>query len=149
MPPERVGILDLELYVPGAYLELADLEAADGCVGKYTQGLGLAQMGVCDAREDAVSLALAAACALLERTGTDPARVGRVDLGTESLVDAAVSISNPFNLTLLKAHMRKGAARLYGAVIALPLKRMLWHARHHVPLSTEQLLVLCLHLLIR
>ena len=121
MAPERVGILDLELYVPGAYLELADLEEADGCVGKYTQGLGMAQMGVCDAREDAVSLALAAARALLVRTGTDPARVGRVDLGTESLVDGAKS-GKTVLMDLLGHVHAEGATHLnacYGGTAAL------------------------------
>tara|TARA_B110000046_G_C13015419_1_gene408483 strand:- start:399 stop:2633 length:2235 start_codon:yes stop_codon:yes gene_type:complete len=121
MGAERVGILDLELYVPCAYLELEDLERADDCVGKYTQGLGMAQMAVCDAREDAVSLALAAGRALLTRTGTDPARVGRIDLGTESLVDGAKS-GKTVLMDLLGHTHAEGATHLnacYGGTAAL------------------------------
>lgn len=85
------GVHHLELYVPNAYVDQEDLERADECVGKYTKGLGQRELGVCDAREDAQSMALTAVHRLLRRTATPAERIGRVDVGTESLEDASKS----------------------------------------------------------
>ena len=47
-PPENVGILALEPYFPSTYLEQSELEAHNGVsAGKYTIGLGQAQMSLC------------------------------------------------------------------------------------------------------
>ena len=107
--PFAVGIHDVELYAPNAYVEQADLEAEDGCKGKYTIGLGQQQMGVCDAREDAVSMMMTAVARLLARTGIAPDRIGRLDVGTESLGDLSKSAK-----TLLM-DLLPGAADVEGA----------------------------------
>jgi len=49
--PENVGILAMEMYVPKRYVSQVDLEAADGCQGKYTVGLGQHNMSFVDDRE--------------------------------------------------------------------------------------------------
>ena len=42
------------------------------------------------------------------------------------LVDAAISISNPFDLPRLNEHFKHGIAVLYTALVAQPLKKILW-----------------------
>ncbi|KAK3261300.1 hypothetical protein CYMTET_29786 [Cymbomonas tetramitiformis] len=54
------------------------------------------------------------------------------------LIDAAVSISNPFDLTALNEHFKHGIARAYTGLIAQPLKKILWQGRHQLPISREQ-----------
>lgn len=61
--------------------------------------------------------------------------------GGNALVDAAVAISCPFDLARGNEYLHHGGAvpRLYGLLIAQPLKLLLWHARHHLPLSAAQI----------
>ena len=54
------------------------------------------------------------------------------------LVDAAISISNPFDLPRLNRHFQSGVPVLYAALVAQPLKRILWEGRHQLPLTREQ-----------
>ena len=56
------------------------------------------------------------------------------------LVDAAISVSCPFDLSRLSHWFQRGIPRLYTLLIAQPLKRMLWRGRHSLPLSSAQLL---------
>ena len=63
----HVGIFAIEMYFPKLYLEQTDLEIHDNCVGKYTKGLGLQQMGVATPFEDTASLALSATKRLMEK----------------------------------------------------------------------------------
>ena len=57
----------MELYTPNNYVEQADMEKHDGCVGKYTTGLLQSQIGFCGEDEDAVSFALTVTRKLFER----------------------------------------------------------------------------------
>lgn len=91
--PENVGILAMEIYFPYLYVDQTELEAYDGVsTGKYTLGLGQDRMGFCSDREDVNSLCLTVTSRLLERTGVPPARVGRLEVGTETLVDKSKSV---------------------------------------------------------
>ena len=88
---DGVGILALDAYFPTRYVEQTAMEAQDGCVGKYTKGLGQVNMAFVDDREDVNSICLSAASRLLERYGVDRSRIGRVEVGTETLVDKSKS----------------------------------------------------------
>ena len=60
--------------------------------GKYTIGLGQQQMAFADSREDVGSLLLTACARLLENYKIDPKSVGRLEVGTETLIDKSKSI---------------------------------------------------------
>ncbi|OIW22640.1 hydroxymethylglutaryl-CoA synthase [Coniochaeta ligniaria NRRL 30616] len=91
--PENVGIKAMEIYVPAQALDQSLFEQHQGVsAGKYTIGLGLKYMNFCDDREDASSLALTAVSSLLNKYNIDPESVGRLEVGTESLIDKAKSV---------------------------------------------------------
>ncbi|KAK7046517.1 3-hydroxy-3-methylglutaryl coenzyme A synthase [Favolaschia claudopus] len=91
--PANVGILAMELYFPRRCISEADLEVYDGVSqGKYTIGLGQEYMAFPDDREDINSFALNAVSGLLEKYAIDPQSIGRIDVGTETLVDKSKSV---------------------------------------------------------
>ncbi|GIL79872.1 hypothetical protein Vretimale_12486 [Volvox reticuliferus] len=92
--PEAVGILAIEVYFPTQHVLMSDQEAADGCPGKYTQGLGQEGMSFCNDREDVVSMALTVTHSLMEKYGIRTEEVGHVQVGTESGVDRSKSIKS-------------------------------------------------------
>jgi len=90
--PEDVGILAMDIYFPSQYVDQAELETFDGVsAGKYTLGLGQTRMGFCSDREDVSSLCLSVVSKLLAKTGTSPDSIGRLEVGTETLVDKSKS----------------------------------------------------------
>ncbi|CAG9863500.1 unnamed protein product [Phyllotreta striolata] len=93
--PKDVGILALELYVPSMYVDQTDLEAHDGVSsGKYTIGLGQQKMGFCTDREDINSFCLTVVQRLLENYKIDPREVGRLEVGTETILDKSKSVKS-------------------------------------------------------
>jgi len=87
-----VGILALEVYFPSTYVAQEDLEAANAVSkGKYTIGLGQDAMAFTGDREDINSICLTVVQSLLEKYGVSPSEVGRLEVGTESLVDKSKS----------------------------------------------------------
>ncbi|KAI8291276.1 Hydroxymethylglutaryl-CoA synthase [Colletotrichum sp. SAR11_57] len=91
--PNNVGIKAMEIYIPGQALDQSLFEQYQGVsAGKYTIGLGLKYMNFCNDREDATSLALTAVSSLLKKYSIDPKSIGRLEVGTESLIDKAKSI---------------------------------------------------------
>ncbi|EGG24531.1 hydroxymethylglutaryl-CoA synthase [Cavenderia fasciculata] len=91
--PENVGILGMEIYFPKTYVAQEDLEKFDGVsAGKYTVGLGQTNMSFCGDREDIYSLSLNAVSNLLEKYNVDPHSIGRLEVGTETVIDKAKSI---------------------------------------------------------
>ncbi|KAF8835510.1 hydroxymethylglutaryl-CoA synthase [Paxillus ammoniavirescens] len=91
--PRDVGILAMEVYFPRRCISEADLEVFDGVsAGKYTIGLGQEYMACCDDREDINSFALNAVSGLLERYNIDPKSIGRIDVGTETIIDKSKSV---------------------------------------------------------
>ena len=90
--PENVGIVAMEWYSPQTYVAQTSLEKQDGCEGKYTIGLGQQQMAFADSREDVGSLLLTACARLLENYNIDPKSVGRLEVGTETLIDKSTSV---------------------------------------------------------
>lgn len=90
--PDNVGILATYLHFPNSYVAQSSLEKYDGISsGKYTVGLGQEQMGFCGPREDCTSLMLTAVQELLTRYNLSPNDIGRLEVGTESLVDKSKS----------------------------------------------------------
>ncbi|OJI81919.1 hypothetical protein ASPTUDRAFT_742962 [Aspergillus tubingensis CBS 134.48] len=93
--PENVGIKAMEIYVPAQCLDQTLFEQYQGVsAGKYTIGLGLQCMNYCNDREDVCSLALTAVSSLLKKYSIDPNSIGRLEVGTESLIDKAKSIKS-------------------------------------------------------
>mmetsp|Transcript_7453 Transcript_7453/g.16329 ORF Transcript_7453/g.16329 Transcript_7453/m.16329 type:complete len:423 (-) Transcript_7453:148-1416(-) len=70
---------------------------------------------------------------LLAFLGSDPE-------ASRKLVDAAISISCPFDLSQLRFHFQHGSAKVYGFLIAQALKPMLLHGRRALQLSARQVL---------
>lgn len=93
MWPKDVGIRALEIYFPAQYVEQKELEAYDGVVaGKYTIGLGQSRMGFCNDREDINSLCLTVTHQLLERYNIKPREIGRLEVGTETILDKSKAV---------------------------------------------------------
>lgn len=92
MWPNNVGIKALEVYFPAQYVEQSELEEYDGVsAGKYTIGLGQARMGFCTDREDINSLCLTVVHRLMDRYDIKPQDVGRLEVGTETILDKSKS----------------------------------------------------------
>ncbi|WWD16276.1 hydroxymethylglutaryl-CoA synthase [Kwoniella shandongensis] len=86
--PSNVGILGLEMYFPKRCISEDALEDFDGVSkGKYTIGLGQKYMAFTDDKEDINSVALTAVSSLLKKYNIDPTSIGRLDVGTETLID--------------------------------------------------------------
>lgn len=93
--PENVGILAVDIYFPAQYVDQTELESHDGVsAGKYTIGLGQTRMGFCSDREDINSLCLTVVNRLLEKTGTDVKDIGRLEVGTETIIDKSKSVKS-------------------------------------------------------
>ncbi|XP_052861394.1 hydroxymethylglutaryl-CoA synthase 1 [Anopheles cruzii] len=93
--PERVGIVGLEIVFPSQFVDQTELEAFDGAsAGKYTVGLGQQRMGFCSDREDINSLCLTVVRNLLDRYQIPLSRIGRLEVGTETIVDKSKSVKS-------------------------------------------------------
>jgi len=93
MRPNDVGIIGMEWYCPQNYVDQRVLEKEDNCEGKYTKGLGQEQMSFCDDREDIGSILLTVAHRLLAKyPEIKIEQIGRLEVGTESLIDKSKSI---------------------------------------------------------
>lgn len=91
--PKNVGIHAIDLYFPLRCISQPDLERFDGAsAGKYTIGLGQERMAFCDDREDINSFALTVTSSLLKKYQIPISSIGRIDVGTETLVDKAKSV---------------------------------------------------------
>jgi len=91
--PKDVGVLAMEVYFPRRCVSETDLEVFDGVSkGKYTIGLGQEYMAWPDDREDINSFALNAVSGLLEKFNIDPKSIGRIDVGTETIIDKSKSV---------------------------------------------------------
>ncbi|KAK7931419.1 hydroxymethylglutaryl-CoA synthase [Apiospora marii] len=93
--PQNIGIKAIELYFPSQYVEQTELEKHDGAsAGKYTIGLGQTKMTFCDDREDIYSLALTATSKLIKNYNVDVNNVGRLEVGTETILDKSKSVKS-------------------------------------------------------
>ncbi|KAJ5817211.1 hypothetical protein N7447_009444 [Penicillium robsamsonii] len=88
----NVGIKAMEIYFPSRYVPQNELETYLGAsTGKFTIGLGQQKMSFCDDREDLYSIALTAVSSLLAKYHIDPETIGRLEVGTETLLDKSKS----------------------------------------------------------
>ncbi|KAL3285879.1 hypothetical protein HHI36_000399 [Cryptolaemus montrouzieri] len=93
--PKDVGILAIEITIPALYVDQEDLEKYDGVsAGKYTIGLGQRAMGICTDREDINSLCLTVVQKLLEKYHVDYSEIGRLEVGTETIIDKSKSVKS-------------------------------------------------------
>lgn len=91
--PKDVGILAIEAIFPAQYVDQEQLEQFDNVsAGKYTKGFGQAKMGFCTDREDINSLCLTVTNNLLRRYKIDKSTIGRLEVGTETLLDKSKSV---------------------------------------------------------
>lgn len=90
---KNVGVLAVEIYFPPTCVQQEALEAHDGVSkGKYTIGLGQDCMAFCTEVEDIISMSLTAVTSLLENYGIDPKQIGRLEVGSETVLDKSKSI---------------------------------------------------------
>ncbi|KAL8825555.1 MAG: hypothetical protein Q9191_004339 [Dirinaria sp. TL-2023a] len=93
--PRNVGIKAIEIYFPSQCVDQSALEKFDGVSeGKYTIGLGQTKMSFCDDREDIYSFALTTVSSLLHKYSIDPKSIGRLEVGTETLLDKSKSVKS-------------------------------------------------------
>ncbi|KAK0629187.1 hydroxymethylglutaryl-coenzyme A synthase C terminal-domain-containing protein [Bombardia bombarda] len=93
--PQNIGIKAIEIYFPSQYVEQSELEKFDGVsAGKYTIGLGQTKMSFCDDREDIYSFSLTVVSKLLKNYNIDTNSIGRLEVGTETLLDKSKSVKS-------------------------------------------------------
>ncbi|KAL1980590.1 hypothetical protein VTN96DRAFT_3920 [Rasamsonia emersonii] len=93
--PQNIGIKAIEIYFPSQCVDQAELEKFDGVSeGKYTIGLGQTKMSFCDDREDIYSMALTTLSSLLRKYNIDPKSIGRLEVGTETILDKSKSVKS-------------------------------------------------------
>lgn len=111
MWPENVGIVGIEVVLPSLFVDQTELEEFDGVsAGKYTVGLGQSRMGFCTDREDINSLCLTVVSNLLKRYNIEPKEIGRLEVGTETIIDKSKSVKSVL-MQLFEPH---GATDLEG-----------------------------------
>eukprot|EP00052_Salpingoeca_macrocollata_P033188 m.7624 g.7624 ORF g.7624 m.7624 type:complete len:462 (-) comp4814_c0_seq1:42-1427(-) len=102
--PSNVGIIAADIYFPNTYVAQADLEKFDGVSqGKYTIGLGQSRMAVCSELEDINSMCLTATQQLMEKFNIPYDAVGRIEVGTETIVDKSKAVKTSL-MDLFNAH---------------------------------------------
>ncbi|CAG9795583.1 unnamed protein product [Diatraea saccharalis] len=90
---ENVGILAMDLYFPSQYVSQTELEKFDEVSsGKYTVGLGQHKMAFCSDREDINSICFTALHRLIEKNKIDLHDIGRLEVGTETIIDKSKSV---------------------------------------------------------
>lgn len=91
--PPDVGILAVEIYFPRSYVDQDTLENYDNVSkGKYTIGLGQTEMSFCYDNEDINSLCLTVVSNLMRRHKLDYKDIGRLEVGTETIIDKSKSV---------------------------------------------------------
>lgn len=94
-PPalSTVGIHRVAVYFPRMAVAHAHLEVFDNVSsGKYTVGLGQSHMAYVTDREDVISMALTVLSTLVRESGISYRDIGRLDVGTETILDKSKSI---------------------------------------------------------
>ncbi|KAJ5727536.1 hypothetical protein N7493_005356 [Penicillium malachiteum] len=93
--PQNIGIKAIEVYFPSQCVDQVELEKYDGVSeGKYTIGLGQKKMSFCDDREDIYSMSLTTLSSLMNKYNIDPKSIGRLEVGTETLLDKSKSVKS-------------------------------------------------------
>ncbi|SCU90991.1 LAFA_0F01244g1_1 [Lachancea sp. 'fantastica'] len=93
--PQNVGIKAIEVYIPSQCVNQQGLEKFDGVSqGKYTIGLGQTNMSFVNDREDIYSMSLTVLSRLLKNYNVDTNSIGRLEVGTETLLDKSKSVKS-------------------------------------------------------
>lgn len=101
----------MEFYAPSRFVDQADLEKFDNAgTGKYTIGLGQNKMSFCSSSEDINSICLSATHNLLDKYNLNPRDIGRLEVGTETLIDKSKSVKT----VLMKLFEQSGNTSLEG-----------------------------------
>ncbi|KAF6160429.1 hypothetical protein GIB67_019198 [Kingdonia uniflora] len=80
------------------------LEVHDGASkGKYTIGHGQDCMAFCSESEDVISMSLTVVASLLEKYNIDPKQIGRLEVGSETVIDKSKSIKT-FLMQIFEEH---------------------------------------------
>lgn len=109
--PENVGIIALEVYMPRQCVNQTELEAFDKAgSGKYTIGLGQFNMGFCGDNEDINSLCMTVVHRLVERNNIAFADIGRLEVGTETILDKSKSVKT----AIMQLFASSGNSRVEG-----------------------------------
>lgn len=88
----NAGILAIESYFPSTYVDQTELEHFDLVAkGKYTTGLGQLTMSCTGDREDINSICCTVVANLLEKNNLHANDIGRLEVGTETLLDKSKS----------------------------------------------------------
>ncbi|KAJ4950407.1 hypothetical protein NE237_027239 [Protea cynaroides] len=87
-----VGILAMDIYFPPTCVQQEALENHDAIKGKYTIGLGQDCMAFCTELEDVISMSLTVVTSLLEKYGVDSKQIGRMEVGSGTVIDKSKSI---------------------------------------------------------
>ena len=91
--PTDVGLIALEIYFPSTCVDQNDLEVFNKVAkGKYTIGLGQLAMACVNDREDINSISLTCVNNLMKKNNISPAQIGRLEVGTETLLDKSKSV---------------------------------------------------------
>ena len=89
---KNIGVLGIEVYFPSLYVKQEELEKANNASsGKYTIGLGQTAMAFSGDNEDINSICLTVVHSLLEKYNISPTEIGRLEVGTETLIDKSKS----------------------------------------------------------
>ncbi|XP_051114740.1 hydroxymethylglutaryl-CoA synthase-like [Andrographis paniculata] len=101
---KNVGILAMEIYFPPTCIKQDVLEDHDGASkGKYTIGLGQDCMAFCTDVEDVISMSMTAVVSLLDKYEVDPSQIGRLEVGSETVLDKSKSIKT-FLMPIFEKH---------------------------------------------
>jgi len=101
---EDVGLVACEIYFPSTYVSQEDLEIFNEVPkGKYTTGLGQTTMACVNDTEDINSISLTCVRNLMNKNNISPAQVGRLEVGTETLIDKSKSVKTVL-MSLFKGH---------------------------------------------
>ena len=112
---KKVGIDDIAAYVPKLYLGAEELARARGIdPSKIIDGLGVEEMAVPDAHEDAATMAAMAALKLMEKNDLEPRDIDFIHVATETSPDASKPISC-YVLGMLEQRYGKGSFAHVGA----------------------------------
>merc|ERR1712166_270462 len=102
--PQHVGIHAMEVYFPINSVRQSDLETDAGVSkGKYTIGLGQQSMAYASGEEDINSIMMTAMQSLFEKYEVSPLDIGRLEGGTETLIDKSKSVKTTL-CQLLNSH---------------------------------------------
>lgn len=96
----KVGIDDIEAYVPRLYVDSKDFASwrnpgnPEELLSKMNNGIGISKMAIPDSNQDPATMAANAALRLIQRNNIKPEDIGRLYVATESAVDESKAMNS-------------------------------------------------------